>query len=76
MSQEPIDDANQEPIQNANQSGQTAEHLRATNQLIAHARTELGRVISGQNDAIEEVLIAVLCQDMRCSRACLVSPRR
>jgi MoxR-like ATPase len=36
--------------------------LEATNQLIAHARTELGRVISGQGGAIEEILIAVLCQ--------------
>jgi MoxR-like ATPase len=36
--------------------------LQATNELIAHARTELGRVISGQTQAIEEVLIAVLCQ--------------
>src|ERR1035441_1709937 len=36
--------------------------LQATNQLIAHARTELGRVISGQGGAIEEVVIAVLCQ--------------
>jgi MoxR-like ATPase len=62
MSQEPIDDVNQEPSQAANQSAKTAEPLRATNQLIAHSRTELGRVISGQNDAIEEVLIAVLCQ--------------
>jgi MoxR-like ATPase len=62
MSQEPIDDANQEPIQDANQSTNTAEHLRATNQLIAHARGELGRVIAGQAGAIEEVLIAVLCQ--------------
>jgi MoxR-like ATPase len=34
----------------------------ATNQLIAHARAELGRVISGQGGPIEEVLIAVLCQ--------------
>ena len=42
----------------------TAEQqaLRATNELIAHARTELGRVISGQSHAVEEVLIAVLCQ--------------
>jgi MoxR-like ATPase len=30
--------------------------------LIAHARGELGRVIAGQGEAIEEVLIAVLCQ--------------
>ena len=36
--------------------------LRATNQLIVHARTELGRVIAGQRAVIEEVLIAVLCQ--------------
>jgi len=32
------------------------------NQLINHSRTELGRVISGQNEAIDEILIAVLCQ--------------
>ena len=49
---------NQGPDQNA----KGAEHLHATNQLIAHARTELGRVISGQSGAIEEVMIAVLCQ--------------
>ena len=36
--------------------------LQATGELIAHARTELGRVISGQSQAVEEVLIAVLCQ--------------
>jgi MoxR-like ATPase len=36
--------------------------LPATAELIAHARAELGRVISGQNLAIEEVLTAVLCQ--------------
>jgi hypothetical protein len=35
--------------------------LQATGELIAHARTELGRVISGQTQAVEEVLIAVLC---------------
>jgi MoxR-like ATPase len=39
-----------------------ANQLRATNQLIAHARHELGRVIAGQSAAIEEVLIAILCQ--------------
>jgi MoxR-like ATPase len=38
------------------------ETLRATRQLIDHARTELGRVISGQGEVIEEILIAVLCQ--------------
>jgi len=36
--------------------------LPATSQLIAHARTELARVIAGQSAVIEEVLIAVLCQ--------------
>jgi MoxR-like ATPase len=36
--------------------------LPATDRLIAHARNELGKVISGQGAAIEEVLIAVLCQ--------------
>jgi MoxR-like ATPase len=36
--------------------------LRATSHLIAHARHELGRVIAGQSSAIEEVIIAVLCQ--------------
>ena len=49
--------------QNKNQDDQTSERgLRATSQLIAHSRTELGRVISGQGEVIEEVLIAVLCQ--------------
>src|SRR3954447_21634395 len=38
------------------------DSLRATSELIAHARAELGRVISGQTHAVEEVLIAVLCQ--------------
>jgi MoxR-like ATPase len=41
---------------------QPAATLRATSQLIAHARAELGRVIAGQGEVIEEVLIAVLCQ--------------
>jgi len=36
--------------------------LRATNQLIVHARTEMGRVISGQRGVVEEVMMAVLCQ--------------
>src|SRR5271157_806864 len=48
----------QEPDQNA----KGPEGLRATSQLIAHSRAELGRVISGQGEVIEEVLIAVLCQ--------------
>jgi MoxR-like ATPase len=49
----------------ANQVAQTdaqSASLQATNRLIAHARGELGKVISGQPVAIEEVLIAVLCQ--------------
>jgi MoxR-like ATPase len=59
MSQEPIPN----PIEDPNQNAETAEQrLRATSQLISHARTELGRVIAGQSGAIEEVLIAVLCQ--------------
>jgi MoxR-like ATPase len=37
------------------------DKLRATSQLIAHAKKELGRVIAGQSEVIEEVLIAVLC---------------
>ncbi len=36
--------------------------LQATNRLIAHARAELGKAIAGQSAAIEEVLIAILCQ--------------
>ena len=43
-------------------ASQEPARLRATNELIAHARGELGRVISGQQQAIEEVLIAILCQ--------------
>jgi MoxR-like ATPase len=39
-----------------------SQGLRATGQLIAQARSELGKAISGQDAAIEEVLIAVLCQ--------------
>ena len=36
--------------------------LPATQQLITHAKTELGRVIAGQGDVIEQVIVAVLCQ--------------
>ncbi len=43
-------------------SSEAAATLPATTKLIAHARTELGRVISGQAAPIEEILIAVLCQ--------------
>jgi MoxR-like ATPase len=52
----------QEFDQNADQDAKTAEPRSATNQLMAHARTELSRVIAGQAGAIEKVMIAVLCQ--------------
>jgi MoxR-like ATPase len=48
--------------ENYQELNQNSERLRSTSQLIAHSRAELGRVISGQNQVIEEVLIAVLCQ--------------
>ncbi|HUX28980.1 MAG TPA: MoxR family ATPase [Terracidiphilus sp.] len=57
MSQNP----NNEENQNLSSTLQEPA-LPATSQLINHARNELGRVISGQSEAIEEVLIAVLCQ--------------
>ena len=41
--------------------GDSAASLRATAQLIAHARAEMGRVIAGQGAVIEEVMIALLC---------------
>ncbi len=50
----------EEASQAASQSGES-QGLRATAQLIAHARTEMGRVIAGQGAVIEEVLIALLC---------------
>jgi MoxR-like ATPase len=50
---------NANPDTNQDANSQT---LRATNQLIAHACGELGKVIAGQAAVIEEVLIAVLCQ--------------
>jgi MoxR-like ATPase len=54
-------DINQEIGHTGGKEPETSS-LQATNQLIAHARTELGRVISGQSGEIEEVVIAVLCQ--------------
>jgi MoxR-like ATPase len=39
-----------------------AASLHATRQLLAHARTQLSRVISGQTGVIDEALIALLCQ--------------
>jgi len=45
-------------------SGQTEEtsSLKATRQLLGQARTELGRVIAGQDAVIGEVMVAVLAQ--------------
>jgi MoxR-like ATPase len=67
MSQEPEQDSISYPAADASSdagaAAETGTHgLRATSELIAHARSELGRVISGQKEAIEEVLVAVLCQ--------------
>jgi MoxR-like ATPase len=54
---------NLDPEQELNQNAETTEqNLQATHQLIAHSRAEMGRVIAGQSEVIEEVLIAVLCQ--------------
>jgi MoxR-like ATPase len=54
---------NLDPVQEPNQKAESAAPLlHATNQLISHARQQLGRVIAGQQRPIEEVLIAVLCQ--------------
>ena len=54
-----------EPVQSQN-AGEREDgakhHLRATQELIDHARAEMGRVIAGQSPAIEQVLVAVLCQ--------------
>jgi MoxR-like ATPase len=62
MSQESTQGINQETSQQTTGSDSAQAALRATSALIAHARTELGRVISGQGQVIEEVLMAVLCQ--------------
>lgn len=37
-------------------------HLHSTSRLLGHARNELSRVIAGQSEVIDEVLIALLCQ--------------
>ncbi len=58
MSEENLNQVNQ----NQNESSAESYSLQSTHQLIAHARTELGRVIAGQELVIEEVLIAILCQ--------------
>jgi len=36
--------------------------LHATRELLAHARTQMGRVIAGQTAVIDEALMALLCQ--------------
>jgi MoxR-like ATPase len=59
MSIEANPELNPDPTQDADLN---TARLHATNQLIAHARQQLGRVIAGQQRPIEEVLIAVLCQ--------------
>jgi len=51
-----------EQMHDANRNAKGPEGLHATSQLIVHSRAELGRVISGQGEVIEEILIAVLCQ--------------
>ena len=62
-SQSPNQNSIPESVGAASREPQTEmQTLRATTQLIAHSRQELGRVIAGQSGAIEEVLIAVLCQ--------------
>jgi MoxR-like ATPase len=62
MSEETSQDLNQNamPVPAAPATSETS--LRATSQLISHSRQQLGRVIAGQSQAIEEVLIAILCQ--------------
>jgi MoxR-like ATPase len=46
----------------AEMQSEAAPNLKATRQLLEHARTELGRVIAGQNEVIGEVMVAVLAQ--------------
>jgi MoxR-like ATPase len=64
MNEDTSQNVNQNPTREpANPEPQSeGAQLQATSQLIAHARQELGRVIAGQSEVIEEVLIAVLCQ--------------
>jgi MoxR-like ATPase len=42
--------------------GENAPSLQATRRLLEHTRTELGRVIAGQDEVIGEVMVAVLAQ--------------
>jgi MoxR-like ATPase len=63
MSQESMNEGVSETMQDTvlEQNGEP-QPLAAASELITHARTEMGRVIAGQSEVIEEVLIAVLCQ--------------
>jgi len=63
MSQESMNEGVSETMQDTvlEQNGEP-QPLTAASELITHARTEMGRVIAGQSEVIEEVLIAVLCQ--------------
>jgi MoxR-like ATPase len=62
MSQESLEGARPESGRNTVEETVVSGTLRATSQLIGHARAELGHVISGQGGVIEEVLMALLCQ--------------
>jgi MoxR-like ATPase len=63
MSEESSESLNRDEAESqAETATREPQRLRATNELIAHARQELGRVIAGQSEVMEEVLIAVLCQ--------------
>jgi MoxR-like ATPase len=62
MSEELRENTTVESVESVAPGAVDSGTLRATSELIAHARAELGRVISGQTHAVEEVLIAVLCQ--------------
>ena len=64
MSQESIDNGQAHVNRSVETPSEGAEggSLRATSQLIAHTKAELGQVISGQGVVIEEILIALLCQ--------------
>ncbi|HVU48403.1 MAG TPA: MoxR family ATPase [Terracidiphilus sp.] len=42
--------------------GEHPAGLRTTRQLLEHTRAELGRVIAGQSEVIDEVMVAVLAQ--------------
>jgi len=55
-------DAVSQPSAGSQRPADAEQGLRATRALIHHSRAELGRVISGQTQAVEEVLISVLCQ--------------